>query len=65
MVMNETFAVTAKIIILDMQTSFCVSILHVEISCNKMLMSVLFGMFASFDLMLSSPPKTKKQHSDL
>ena len=31
---------------LTKETYFCVSISHVEISCNKLLMSVNFGMFA-------------------
>ena len=33
-------------IILDTQTYFCVLISHVEISCNNLLMSVNFAMFA-------------------
>jgi len=29
-----------------MQTYFCVLISHVEISCNKLILSIDFGMFA-------------------
>ena len=32
--------------LLDTHTYFCVSILHVDISCNKLFISVDFGMFA-------------------
>ena len=38
--------------LLDMQTYFCVSISHVEISCNKLLMSVDFSMFAYLEFII-------------
>ena len=38
--------------LLDTQTYFCVSISHVEISCNKLLISVNFGNFAYLVLII-------------